>query len=52
MLPEAWRYEHNVLHHYHTNEVADPDLVEQNLAPLHARASRWRCATWPWASTR
>jgi fatty acid desaturase len=35
MLPEAWRYEHNVLHHYHTNEVADPDLVEQNMASLH-----------------
>ena len=35
MLPEAWRYEHNVLHHYHTNEVADPDLVEQNFEPLH-----------------
>ena len=35
MLPEAWHYEHNVLHHFHTNEVSDPDLVEQNLAALH-----------------
>ncbi len=28
--PEAWAYEHNVLHHYHTGELADPDLVEEN----------------------
>ena len=32
ILPEAWNYEHNVLHHYHTGEVADPDLVEHNIA--------------------
>lgn len=30
MLPEAWKYEHNVLHHTHTGELADPDLVERN----------------------
>ena len=40
IAPEAWLYEHNVLHHYHTGETADPDLVEQNLA-------RVRAATWP-----
>ncbi len=29
--PDAWRHEHNVLHHQRTGEpVADPDLVEVN----------------------
>lgn len=32
--PEAWRFEHNQLHHYHTGELLDPDLVEHNLALL------------------
>ena len=31
MLPEAWNVEHNRLHHYHTSEQLDPDLVENNL---------------------
>jgi fatty acid desaturase len=30
ILPEAWRHEHNALHHYHTGEEEDPDLVERN----------------------
>lgn len=30
MLPEAWKYEHNVLHHAHTGEERDPDLIERN----------------------
>ncbi|HEX7603897.1 MAG TPA: fatty acid desaturase, partial [Polyangiaceae bacterium] len=30
MLPEAWHHEHDVLHHFHTGELADPDLVEEN----------------------
>lgn len=30
MVPEAWIYEHNVLHHSHTGEIKDPDLVERN----------------------
>jgi fatty acid desaturase len=34
MLPEAWKYEHNVLHHSHTGEEADPDLLERNAAKL------------------
>ncbi len=34
MLPEAWDLEHNVLHHYATGELADPDLLEENLASL------------------
>jgi Fatty acid desaturase len=29
-LPEAWNLEHNRLHHYRLNEVADPDLVQNN----------------------
>jgi fatty acid desaturase len=34
MLPEAWKYEHNVLHHTHTGEEADPDLIERNTEDL------------------
>ena len=30
MLPEAWVFEHNVLHHSHTGEDTDPDLLERN----------------------
>jgi fatty acid desaturase len=30
MHPAAWAHEHNVLHHYHTGELDDPDLVEHN----------------------
>ncbi len=30
MVPEAWIYEHNVLHHSHTGEERDPDLIERN----------------------
>lgn len=29
--PEAWRFEHNVLHHGRTGELDDPDLVEENI---------------------
>ncbi|MDO8454860.1 MAG: fatty acid desaturase [Sulfurimonas sp.] len=29
--PEAWEYEHNIMHHYHLGEVDDPDNVENNL---------------------
>lgn len=35
MMPEAWNYEHNVLHHYNTGEEADPDLVEANFSNIH-----------------
>ncbi len=34
LQPEAWSYEHNVLHHAYTNDPADPDLVELNLEPM------------------
>ncbi|MDA3909522.1 MAG: fatty acid desaturase [Sulfurimonas sp.] len=29
--PEAWEYEHNIMHHYHLGEDDDPDNVEKNL---------------------
>jgi fatty acid desaturase len=34
MLPEAWIYEHNVLHHSNTGEERDPDLIERNTEKL------------------
>lgn len=40
--PEAWRHEHNTLHHYHLGEDDDPDQPERNLAPLRqAWVPRW-----------
>lgn len=40
--PECWDYEHNRLHHYHTGEAADPDLVEEQLAWVRGhRAPFW-----------
>ena len=30
MLFRSWVFEHNVLHHSHTGEDADPDLLERN----------------------
>jgi fatty acid desaturase len=30
MHPAAWAHEHNQLHHFHTGEFDDPDLVEHN----------------------
>ena len=29
--PQAWEYEHNIMHHYHLGEADDPDNVERNL---------------------
>jgi fatty acid desaturase len=40
MIPEAWIYEHNVLHHSYTGEERDPDLVERNTKKI-------READWP-----
>jgi fatty acid desaturase len=34
--PEAWNCEHNILHHYHTGEHGDPDLVEDHAEFLRA----------------
>jgi fatty acid desaturase len=42
MTPEAWIYEHNVLHHHHTGEERDPDLIERNLESVHhSRVPIW-----------
>jgi len=52
MIPEAWIYEHNVLHHQHTGELRDPDLIERNVADVPASPVVRRlllgvlCATW------
>lgn len=53
MTPEAWCYEHNVLHHFQTGEEGDPDLIERNTAWIHdlPRPARWAifgvlAATW------
>jgi fatty acid desaturase len=40
ILPAAWHHEHNTLHHYRTGELADPDLVEENVTSV-------RDASWP-----
>jgi fatty acid desaturase len=37
ILPAAWAHEHNQLHHFHTGELADPDLVEHNSWLLRLR---------------
>jgi fatty acid desaturase len=29
--PDAWMYEHNIMHHYHLGELDDPDNVERNM---------------------
>ena len=31
ITPEAWSYEHNIMHHYHLGEIDDPDNVERNM---------------------
>lgn len=31
LVPEAWEFEHNTLHHYHTGETLDPDLMEDRV---------------------
>jgi fatty acid desaturase len=33
--PQAWIFEHNIMHHYHLGEIDDPDNVEKNLKWLH-----------------
>jgi fatty acid desaturase len=40
MLPEAWAFEHNVLHHSHTGEDTDPDLHERNAEDSMRRPER------------
>ena len=31
---DAWHHEHNILHHAHTADMGDPDLIERNTALL------------------
>jgi len=33
--PDAWTFEHNIMHHYHLGEDDDPDNVAKNLVWLH-----------------
>lgn len=42
MIPDAWAYEHNVLHHSHTGEEADPDLLERNAVELQQKPLAYR----------
>jgi fatty acid desaturase len=44
MIPEAWIYEHNVLHHSHTGEERDPDLIERNTEGLREHSMPVRYA--------
>jgi len=37
MHPAAWAHEHNQLHHFHTGEIDDPDLVEHNAWAIRLR---------------
>lgn len=55
--PPAWMHEHNVLHHYHTGQRDDPDLVERNAWIMRVakvpRALKWAVlalfiASWKW----
>lgn len=42
IVPDAWAFEHNIMHHYHLGEVDDPDNVEKNLVWLHeAKIPNW-----------
>ena len=56
-FPEAWNVEHNLLHHYHLNEVTDPDLVQRNTKFLRNLpvpvvfkyiGVAWFILTWKW----
>jgi len=33
--PDAWAFEHNIMHHYHLGEADDPDNIEKNMVWLH-----------------
>ena len=33
--PDAWAYEHNIMHHYHLGELDDPDNVEKDVKWIH-----------------
>jgi fatty acid desaturase len=55
LVPAAWNFEHNTLHHYHTGEVLDPDVLEdrvylmrhiQGLQPVKNLIALLFMATW------
>jgi fatty acid desaturase len=55
--PDAWALEHNGLHHYHTGQVEDPDIVERNAWFIRSkrmpRLVKWMFGvalvmTWKW----
>jgi fatty acid desaturase len=55
--PDAWALEHNGLHHYHTSQVEDPDIVERNAWFIRSekmpRLLKWMFGialtmTWKW----
>ena len=57
IVPEAWKHEHNKMHHYRLNETADPDLVEHQLRwlrdakvpePLKLLLVAFFVSTWKW----
>jgi fatty acid desaturase len=33
--PEAWGYEHNIMHHYHLGEEDDPDCIQRTAGWIH-----------------
>ena len=41
IYPPAWCYEHNVLHHFYTNERLDPDILHFRLHERHAVYPLW-----------
>jgi fatty acid desaturase len=42
ITPEAWEFEHNVMHHYHLGEDDDPDNVERNMQWLiNSKVPMW-----------
>lgn len=51
MIPEAWIYEHNILHHQHTGEAKDPDLIERNIAGRGGRGWLLAALLLTWRAT-
>jgi len=42
MIPGAWAFEHNYLHHYHTGEIGDPDFPQKNVNTIRkAKLPKW-----------
>lgn len=38
LLPGAWEFEHNILHHYHTGELSDPDFPQKNVNSVRSKS--------------